>query len=109
DAFCDPPLHSDVSRFSFINHTMKGMDTLGQITSYTAAQLGAQYHTHIFLVLIVQNFAHIIRWDMEGAIVTHTFDYNKYPHLADFFHRFSQASPSLCGVNTSVMPTSSEE
>ncbi|KAG1868916.1 hypothetical protein C8R48DRAFT_598373, partial [Suillus tomentosus] len=46
---------------------------------------------------------------MEGAIVTRAFDYNKYPHLADFFRRFSQASPSLRGVDTSVTPASSEE
>jgi hypothetical protein len=90
DAFCDPPLSSNVDGFSFINQTMKGMDTLGQITSYAAAQLGAQYRTHIFSVLIVGSFARIIRWDMEGAIVTCTFNYNTEPHLADFsvvFHK----------------------
>ncbi|KAG1735063.1 uncharacterized protein EDB91DRAFT_1021199, partial [Suillus paluster] len=64
------------------------IDTLGQITSYTAAQLGAQYRTHTFSALIVHNFACIIRWDREGAIVTHPFNYNKYPHLANFFHHF---------------------
>ncbi|KAG0695915.1 hypothetical protein DFH29DRAFT_813668 [Suillus ampliporus] len=45
-------------------------DTLGQITSYASAQLGAQYRTHTFSVLIVHNCARIIRWDREGAIVT---------------------------------------
>ncbi|KAG2112045.1 uncharacterized protein F5147DRAFT_572920 [Suillus discolor] len=109
DAFHDLPLNSMENTSSFINQTMKGMDTLGQITSYTAAQLGAQYHTHAFSVLIVCNFAHIIRWDREGAIVTCTFDYNKCPHLADFFHCFSQASPALHGVDTSVMPASAKE
>jgi hypothetical protein len=108
-AFCDPPLSSNVDGFSFINQAMKGMDTLGQITSYAAAQLGAQYRTHIFSVLIVGSLARIIRWDMEGAIVTRAFNYNTKPHLADFFRRFSQASPALRGVDTSVTPASSEE
>ncbi|KAG1777120.1 hypothetical protein EV702DRAFT_1045519 [Suillus placidus] len=93
DAFCD---------------TMKGIDTLGQITSYAAAQLGAQYRTHLISILIVETFARIIRY-MEGAIVTHTFNYNKDPHLADFFRCFSQVLPALHGVDTSVTPASSEE
>ncbi|KAG2743365.1 hypothetical protein P692DRAFT_20878758 [Suillus brevipes Sb2] len=72
-----------------VSQTDKGFDTLGQITSYAAAQLGAQYRAHAFSVLIVCNRARIIRWDREGAIVTNTFDYNHEPHLADFFHRFA--------------------
>ncbi|KAG2113385.1 hypothetical protein DEU56DRAFT_761947 [Suillus clintonianus] len=105
DAFREPL----DSKSSCVNPTMKGMDTLGQITSYAAAQLGAQYRTHAFSVLIIRDFARIIRWDTEGAIVTCAFEYNKYPHLADFFHRFSHASPALRGVDTSVTPASAEE
>lgn len=109
NAFRDPPLDSMENTSSFVNPTMKGLDTLGQIMSYAAAQLGAQYHTHTFSVLIVRNFARIIRWDREGAIVTRAFDYNKSSHLVDFFHRFSQASPALRGVDTSVVAASTEE
>ncbi|KAG2030244.1 hypothetical protein BDR03DRAFT_878788, partial [Suillus americanus] len=85
------------------------MDTLGQITSYAAAQLGAQYRTHAFSVLIVRSLARIIRWDREGVLVTRAFDYNEHPHLADFFRRFSQASPALRGVDTSVTSAGAEE
>ncbi|KAG1767305.1 hypothetical protein EV702DRAFT_1050408 [Suillus placidus] len=92
-----------------VSQTDKGFDTLGQITSYAVAQLGAQYRTHAFSVLIVRNRARIIRWDREGAIVTNTFDYYHEPHLADFFHRFARASPALHGVDTSVTPASDED
>ncbi|KAG1725028.1 hypothetical protein EDB19DRAFT_1915247 [Suillus lakei] len=45
NAFCNPPLNLNKSGFFFINQTMRGTDTLGQITSYATAQLGAQCHT----------------------------------------------------------------
>jgi hypothetical protein len=93
----------------FVSETDKAMDTLGQITSYSAAQLGAQYRTHAFSVLIVYDQAYIIRWDREGATVSSAINYNEEPHLADFFHRYAQASPALRGVDTSVMPASVEE
>ncbi|KAG2094041.1 uncharacterized protein F5147DRAFT_585171 [Suillus discolor] len=93
----------------FISETDKAMDTLGQITSYTTAQLGAQYHTHAFSILIVYDQAHIIRWDREGATVSSAINYNEEPHLADFFHRYVQASPALRGVDTSVTLASAEE
>ncbi|KAG2057288.1 hypothetical protein BDR06DRAFT_832956, partial [Suillus hirtellus] len=71
-----------------VSQTDKGFNTLGQISSYAAAQLGAQYRTHIFSVLIIHNHAHIIRWDREGAIITTAFNYNNKSHLANFFYHF---------------------
>ncbi|KAG2059151.1 hypothetical protein BDR06DRAFT_828270, partial [Suillus hirtellus] len=82
NAFCHPGADSLVSQME------KGMDTLGQIMSYTAAQLGTQFCTHVFSVLIVCDCAQIIRWDREGAIVTSTINYNNEPDLADFFHHY---------------------
>ncbi|KAG2059227.1 hypothetical protein BDR06DRAFT_1003836 [Suillus hirtellus] len=45
---------------SIISPTNNGMDMLGQITSYAAAQLGAQYCSHAFSVLIMHDCACII-------------------------------------------------
>ncbi|KAG1894227.1 uncharacterized protein F5891DRAFT_1195511 [Suillus fuscotomentosus] len=104
DAFCNP---SGVD--SIVSKMNRGMDTLGQITSYAAAQLGTQFRTHTFSLLIVHDHARIIRWDREGAIVTSTIDYNNEPYLADFFHRYAQASPEMCGVDTSVTLAGDEE
>lgn len=94
---------------SIVSSTDNSMDTLGQITSYAAAQLGAQYRTHVFSALIVRDCARIIRWDREGAIVTSVIKYNTEPYLADFFHRFARASPALRGIDTSISPTSLQE
>ncbi|KAG2086012.1 uncharacterized protein F5147DRAFT_588717, partial [Suillus discolor] len=73
---------------SIVSQTDNAFDTLGQIMSYAAAQLAAQYRTHAFSVLIICNRARLIRWDREGAIVTNTFNYHHEPYLADFFYRF---------------------
>ncbi|KAG2746053.1 hypothetical protein P692DRAFT_20678448, partial [Suillus brevipes Sb2] len=94
---------------SFVSQTDKGFDTLGQITSYAAAQLSAQYRTHAFSVLVIRNRARIIRWDREGAIVTDIFDYNQESYLADFFYCLARASPALRGIDTSVTPASAED
>jgi hypothetical protein len=61
--YCHEPFH-DVGD-SIVSSTDNSMDMLGQITSYAAAQLGAQYRTHIFSVLIVRDCARIIRWDRD--------------------------------------------
>jgi len=42
----------------------------GQITAYATLLLGNQYRTHTFLVLIVKDFARLLRWDCGGAVVT---------------------------------------
>ncbi|KAG1793679.1 uncharacterized protein HD556DRAFT_1237612, partial [Suillus plorans] len=96
--------HSGIDK-PIVSQTDKGFDT----TSYAGAQLGAQYRTHAFSVLIICNCARILRWDREGVIITGSFDYNDKPYLADFFYRYAQASPEMRGVNTSVMPASAED
>ncbi|KAG1853458.1 hypothetical protein DFJ58DRAFT_660885 [Suillus subalutaceus] len=103
------PANGSSHKVHFVSETNKAMATLGQIMSYSAAQLGTQYHTHTFSVLIVCDLAYIIRWDREGVTVSSAINYNKDPHLADFFHHYAQASSALRGVDTSVMPASVEE
>ncbi|KAG1778646.1 hypothetical protein EV702DRAFT_1196157 [Suillus placidus] len=87
-----------------VSQTDKGFDTLGQITSYAAAQLGVQYCTHIFSILVIHNCAHLIRWDREGAITTNTFDYQHKPHLADFFYS-SDEEATLARTALKLDPT----
>ena len=61
DPFCEPyPLPGDLNRSTFLRDNKSGRDTLGQITSYTAAQLGSQFRTHIYSVLIVKDYARLI-------------------------------------------------
>ena len=82
---------------SFLRASKGGVDTLGQITSYAAAQLGAQFRTHAYSVLIVKDIARILRWDRSGTIVMEPIQYNQSPHLAEFFQRYSVASAAWQG------------
>ena len=88
---------------SFIHETQLGMDTLGQITSYAAAQLGSQFRTHLYSIIIVKGMARILRWDRSGAIVTEAIDYNNSPLLAEFFRWYSKAPPGMRGIDESVL------
>lgn len=98
-----------VSVRSFLHETKVADDTLGQITSYAAAQLGSQFRTHAYSILIVKKSARLLRWDRTGTIVTESIQYNESPHLAEFFRRYSQASPAMRGLDQSVTePTPAE-
>ncbi|KAI6096465.1 hypothetical protein F5141DRAFT_1067714 [Pisolithus sp. B1] len=109
DTFNDLFIKEHLDIPSFIHPTKSVKDTLGQITTYTSTQLGSQYHTHAFSVLIIQDTAHIIRWDQEGAIVTTPIKYGEDQTLAEFFSHYSQASPELCGIDTTVTEASAAE
>jgi hypothetical protein len=66
DPFCDVKSSNCTNlnclqvNHSFLNDSKKAMDTLGQITSYAAAQLGAQFRTYAYSVLIVKDRARIL-------------------------------------------------
>lgn len=112
DPFSDP---HDIQRDdgttvkSFFHETKTAVDTLGQITAYAAAQLGSQFRTHIYSILIVKGKARILRWDRSGTIVTEAIEYNKSPLLAEFFRRYSKAPPEMRGADKSASAPTSEE
>lgn len=107
DAFTRPYITPNQSMFISDNNT--ALSTLGQITAYASAQLGSQFRTHCFSVLVVCEIAYIIRWDREGAVVTTPIKYAEDKTLAEFFWRYSQASPQLRGVDTTVNEATGEE
>ncbi|KAH9018447.1 hypothetical protein EDB84DRAFT_1231509, partial [Lactarius hengduanensis] len=61
-----------------------------------------QYRTHVFSVLIVKDYARLIRWDRSGAIVTAPIYYRRDPELLDFFTRYDQAERPARGHDGSV-------
>jgi hypothetical protein len=87
---------------SFLRDTNAAYDTLGQITSYAAAQLGAQFRTHVFSIFILRDTARLLRWDRSGTIVTEVIKYNECDILAEFFFRYSRAPPAMRGKDESV-------
>ncbi|KAI6017081.1 hypothetical protein EDC04DRAFT_2576946, partial [Pisolithus marmoratus] len=70
DTFNDPFIEEQLDFPSFVCPSKSAKDTLGQITAYVSTQLGSQYCTHTFSVLIIWDTACIMRWDQEGVIVT---------------------------------------
>lgn len=57
------------------NMSDAGRSTRGQITRYVDEQLVYQQRCHLFQIVIIREYARIIRWDRSGAIVSERFDY----------------------------------
>jgi hypothetical protein len=92
-------------------HMAKGeaSTVTGQITAYTTSILGTQYRTHTFLVLIVEKFARLIRWDRGGAVVTERIYYDTEPHLFEFLIRYNYADSSMRGHDVTVHDATADE
>jgi len=104
DPFCDD------TRETFACPSKNADDTLGQITSYAALHLAAQFRTHVYSILIVRCLARILHWDRLGTIMTEAFKYDQCPHLTEFFCWYSRAPDNMRGKDGIVsMPTYAEE
>ncbi|KAG1869754.1 hypothetical protein C8R48DRAFT_597120 [Suillus tomentosus] len=91
----DDPFSTSSSASSFIMSSQQARDTMGKITAYSSAQLGAQWHTHTYQILIIKNYAYLIRWDHEGFIVTEPIFYRESPALIDFFQCYNVAPHAM--------------
>jgi hypothetical protein len=81
----------------------------GQITAYATLIMGAQYRTHTFLVLVVRDFARLLRWDRGGAVFTERIYYDEQPHLLDFLVRYNYADRKARGHDVTVRTATAEE
>jgi hypothetical protein len=81
----------------------------GQITAYATLLLGNQYRTHTFLVLIVKDFARLLRWDRGGAVVTDRFYYDEDPYLFQFLVRYNYAGRDMRGHDDTVRNPTEDE
>jgi hypothetical protein len=86
------------------NQSSRAFGTLGQMGTYVAAQVDSQYRNHTFLVLIVRDYARLMRWDRSGIIFTDPIYYIAEPELVQFFERYDAAPPKVRGSDTSVQP-----
>jgi serine/threonine protein kinase len=110
DPFIVPKSKSSTLRTNpFVKDSTDGISALGQITSYVTSHLSSQFRTHAFFVLIVHNYARIIRWDRGGAVVTAPIRFDEEPHLFDFFIRFNYAKSDIRGSDSSVRAPETEE
>ncbi|KAK7444748.1 hypothetical protein VKT23_015065 [Stygiomarasmius scandens] len=81
----------------------------GQVIVYAVAQFTNQYRTHLFSVSIRGKLARLLRWDHAGVVVTKAFRYDQKPHLADFFSRYSNATPEARGIDSTVLQADSND
>jgi hypothetical protein len=89
--------------------TLKSYNSIGQITGYAAAHLGAQWRTCVYSVFILASIARIVRWDRTGAIFTGPIQYNSNPELAQFFWRYTRGDPAWRGLDpTATAPAAAE-
>ena len=93
----------------FMKDTVESRTTCGQITAYATSHMSAQYWTHVFFILICEDYARLIRWDRSGAIVTEPIYYNVDPHLFHFFILFDHSQPNVRGQDTIVRSANSED
>jgi hypothetical protein len=112
DGFEDPidPLNPNASGHQFERETDHSMLTRGQLASYAAAHMGAQFRTHSFSLLVCGKFVRFLRWDRSGAAVSRRCNYAQQPEiLVDFLRRFSHLDSKGRGSDTSVSPPTSND
>jgi hypothetical protein len=111
DPFVDDTSESDGDGHNnpFLRKDGSVHKVLGRITAYATAILSTQYRTHLFMVLIVGEYARLIRWDRGGAVVTKRICFNDEPHLFDFLIRYDIASPKNRGHDSTISPPSEDE
>ncbi|KAK7030407.1 hypothetical protein VNI00_014151 [Paramarasmius palmivorus] len=88
---------------AFEHDTEDSTQTRGQLATYAGAMMSAQFRTHVFCMEITDNYARLIRFDREGAVVTKQFRYHQDQYLAEFMWRFNHASPEARGRDPSVI------
>jgi hypothetical protein len=88
---------------------MDARTTRGQITAYATLVMGSQYRTHAFFVLIIGEYARLIRWDRSGAVVTERIKYDETSELFDFFMRYDLADSEARGHDSTVGTPTKEE
>jgi len=80
----------------------EGMKTLGQMTTYVAAQMAQQLRPWAFSVVIFGCYARVVRWDRSGAVFTSRFDYKTSGHLERFFTSYGNLEGRSRGVDASI-------
>ncbi|KAH9941988.1 hypothetical protein B0H21DRAFT_869072, partial [Amylocystis lapponica] len=76
----------------------------GQIISYASEVLMRQHRCFHFTVVVFGLYAHIIRWDRSGAIVTKRINYKDEPHiLCSFLWQFCHLSDEKQGYDSTAV------
>ena len=74
-----------------------------RIIGHVKAEFARQHRTFVFQVILINNFARLVRWDHSGAVVTERFDYVLHPELlAEFLWRFNHMTDEQRGFDANA-------
>ncbi|KAH9077763.1 hypothetical protein EDB83DRAFT_1512343 [Lactarius deliciosus] len=102
DPFNDDAQLDTNGKLRFVKESKEAQETIGQISTYVAFQMGSQYRTHTFFILVIGMYARLLRWDRSGVVVSERIEYDKQHHLFSFFELFNAATPGIRGWDESV-------
>ncbi|KAL6308518.1 hypothetical protein BKA93DRAFT_702813, partial [Sparassis latifolia] len=77
--------------------------TRGQIISYAKMLFSRQHRCFAFTILILRDFARIIRWDRAGTVITNKFKYTNTEYLGKFLWRFCNMTDKQQGYDTTAV------
>ncbi|KAL6308496.1 hypothetical protein BKA93DRAFT_891882 [Sparassis latifolia] len=86
-----------------ISTAARGAATRGQIISGAKMLFSRQHRCFAFTILLLRDFARIIRWDRAGAISTNRFQYTNTEYLAKFMWRFCNMTDKQQGYDTTAV------
>jgi Fungal protein kinase len=70
--------------------------------------MDSRHLTHVFSVLIISDYAYLMRWDRRGAVFTERIYYNAHPEFLQFFEAYA-TTPEARGYDQFVTKATPEE
>jgi Fungal protein kinase len=104
------PFHATPSaKNSCISDTPDARKVVGQIGTYVAVLMDSRHLTHVFFVLVIYDYAYLMRWDRRGAVFTERIYYNTQPEFLQFFEAYTTTTPEARGHDPFVTKATSQE
>ncbi|VDC00191.1 unnamed protein product [Peniophora sp. CBMAI 1063] len=87
-----------------VHQTERAHLARGQASTYVLHQFGRQSRTSVTSILILENWARLLRYDHAGVVVSERFDWraNDGELLAEFLSRLEHGTPQEEGIDDSV-------
>ncbi|VDC07238.1 unnamed protein product [Peniophora sp. CBMAI 1063] len=87
-----------------VHQTERAHLARGQASTYVLHQFGRQSRTAVTSILILENWARLLRYDHAGVVVSERFDWraNDGELLAEFLSRLEHGTPQEEGIDDSV-------
>ncbi|EED78955.1 predicted protein [Postia placenta Mad-698-R] len=111
DKECDgaepnPQAEKDV----FLPQTDEAIESRGQLSDYAMHLMRSQPRQFCFMVVVAGCYAHILRWDRAGAIVSEAFEFVEDPStMVTFLYNYMTMTQEERGFDMSVVEASDDD